>query len=225
MRNHLLFRLSLLTVAIVLSGCSSNNLPSPSQYSGFLQDYSQLKPAKSASGIPVLRWTAPGFNPDNYSNIVYQPITYYPTPAPNTQLGQDALNTILDNTNSKFRAAVGTHYQIVQQPGPRTLIFKGAITAVKAKDEGLQFYEVLPITMVVAGAEAASGHRTMDTRLNFEAELIDASTNQPVFKVVRTGSGNQLANDKQQITAADVKRVIDNMANDAAALFPQKSSL
>ncbi|VFT76771.1 membrane lipoprotein [Klebsiella aerogenes] len=31
--------------------------------------------------------------------------------------------------------------------------------------------------MIVAGTQAATGHRTMDTDLYFEAEVIDASTN------------------------------------------------
>ncbi len=53
--------------------------------------------------------------------------------------------------------------------------------------EGLQFYEVVPVAMIVAGTQAATGHRTMDTDLYFEAELIDASTNKPVIKVVRKG--------------------------------------
>jgi hypothetical protein len=39
--------------------------------------------------------------------------------------------------------------------------------------------------MVVAGT--ATGHRTMDTNLYFEGELIDAATNKPVLKVVRKG--------------------------------------
>ncbi len=56
--------------------------------------------------------------------------------------------------------------------GPRSLIFRGAITGVDTSKEGLQFYEVVPVALVVAGTQMATGHRTMDTRLYFEGELI-----------------------------------------------------
>ena len=54
----------------------------------------------------------------------------------------------------------------------------------------------------------ATGHRTMDTRLYFEGELIDAATNKPVIKVVRQGEGKDL-------NFENIKQVIDDMATDA----------
>lgn len=69
--------------------------------------------------------------------------------------------------------------------------------------------------MVVAGTQAATGHRTMDTNLFFEGELIDSQTNKTVMKVVRKGSGKQLSNSNQLLTVDDLKTVIDNMATDA----------
>lgn len=56
--------------------------------------------------------------------------------------------------------------------------------------EGLQFYEVIPVAMIVAGTRAATGHRTMDTDLYFEAEVIDASTNKPVIRSYVKGRQN-----------------------------------
>ncbi len=69
--------------------------------------------------------------------------------------------------------------------------------------------------MIVAGTQAATGHRTMDTDLYFEAEVIDASTNKPVIKVVRKGEGKTLANENTPLTVDTLKQVIDDMAVDA----------
>ncbi|VTN08682.1 Protein of uncharacterised function (DUF3313) [Raoultella terrigena] len=69
--------------------------------------------------------------------------------------------------------------------------------------------------MVVAGTEMATGHRTMDTSLYFEGELIDAATNKPVIKVVRKGEGKNLANENTPLTIDTLKQVIDDMAIDA----------
>lgn len=67
-------------------------------------------------------------------------------------------------------------------PGKRSLIFRGAITGVDSSKEGLQFYEVIPVAMIIAGTQAATGHRTMDTNLFFEGELIDAATKSRLSK-------------------------------------------
>lgn len=47
-----------------------------------------------------------------------------------------------------------------------------------------------------------------------EGEFIDASTHQPVIKVVRKASGENLNNEKTQLTVADVKNAIDIIASD-----------
>ncbi len=87
--------------------------------------------------------------------------------------------------------------------------------------EGLQFYEVIPVAMIVAGT-AATGHRTMDTDLYFEAEVIDASTNKPVIKVVRKGEGKTSANENTLLTVDTLKQVIDDMAVDAVKFDPSQ---
>ncbi|EMJ8527146.1 DUF3313 domain-containing protein, partial [Klebsiella aerogenes] len=104
----------------------------------------------------------------------------------------------------------------------RSLIFRGAITGVDTSKEGLQFYEVIPVAMIVAGTQAATGHRTMDTNLYFEGELIDAKTNKPVIKVVRKGEGKTLSNESTPLTADTLKQVIDDMAIDAVKFDPSQ---
>ncbi|MBW7983863.1 DUF3313 domain-containing protein [Enterobacillus tribolii] len=203
----------LLVGAVVLGGCTSH-VTKPDQYSGFLGDYSGLSQATSPSGKPVLRWVDPSFKPSAYTKLVWNPITYYPRPNPDTQVTQQVLDSVLDYTNSHLKTAAGQRLQLVSRPEAGTLIFRGAITQVNTEAEGLQFYEVLPVTLVVAGAESASGHRTMNTNLYFEGELIDAATGKPVLKVVRKGAGKDISNSTQKVTFNDLKPVVDNLATD-----------
>ncbi|WP_080188691.1 DUF3313 domain-containing protein, partial [Salmonella enterica] len=191
MRTHTLFKVAVLTGLLALSGCASK-VTQPDKYSGFLKNYSDLQETTSATGKPVLRWVDPHFNDSNYDNIVYNPITYYPVPKPTTQVGQQVLDKLLAYTNSKVKSAIEQRKPLVTTPGPRSLIFRGAITGVDTSKEGLQFYEVIPVALIVAGTQMATGHRTMDTHLYFEGELIDAATNKPVVKVVRQGEGQEI---------------------------------
>lgn len=77
-----------------------------------------------------------------------------------------------------------------QLPASPLMIFTGLLALLLSSfgvysicKEGLQFYEVIPVALIVAGTQMATGHRTMDTHLYFEGELIDAATNKPVIKV------------------------------------------
>ncbi|HCD1257756.1 TPA: DUF3313 domain-containing protein, partial [Citrobacter amalonaticus] len=162
-----------------------------------------------------LRWVDPNFSDTKYDNIVWNPITYYPVPKPSTQVGQNVLDQLLNYTNTKMKTSIGQRKPLVTTPGPRSLIFRGAITGVDTSKEGLQFYEVVPVALVVAGTQMATGHRTMDTHLYFEGELIDAATNKPVIKVVRQGEGKDLSNQNTPMAFETLKQVVDDMATDA----------
>ncbi|MDF3009070.1 DUF3313 domain-containing protein [Enterobacter kobei] len=214
MRTHTFFKVAVLSGLLVLAGCASK-VAQPENYSGFLKDYSGLQQTTSASGKPVMRWVDPNFNPDQYDSIVYHPVTYYPVAKPTTQIGQQTLDGLLNYTNSKLKAAAAQRKPLVTSPGAHSLIFRGAITGVNASKEGLQFYEVVPVALLVAGTQAATGHRTMDTNLFFEGELIDATTNKPVLKVVRKGEGKDLNNESTPMSVETLKQVVDDMATDA----------
>ncbi|WP_060816080.1 DUF3313 domain-containing protein [Citrobacter koseri] len=207
-------KVAVLSGLLALSGCASK-ITQPDKYSGFLKDYSGLKETTSATGKPVLRWVDPSFDESKYDSIVWNPITYYPVPKPTTQVGQQVLDKLRSYTDTQLKTAIEKRKPLVTTPGPRSLIFRGAITGVDTSKEGLQFYEVVPVALVVAGTQMATGHRTMDTHLYFEGELIDAATNKPVVKVVRQGEGKDLSNENTPMAFETLKEVIDDMATDA----------
>ncbi|MCT4716961.1 DUF3313 domain-containing protein [Enterobacteriaceae bacterium H18W14] len=214
MRTSIIFKAACLSGLLALAGCSSS-VTAPEKYSGFLKDYSGLQETTSPTGKTILRWVDPSFKSNNYDKLIYNPLTYYPVPKPSTQLGAETLDKILAYANSQLKASAAQRIQLVSKPGPRTLIFHGAITGVDSSKQGLQFYEVVPVAMIVAGTQAATGHRTMETNLYLEGELIDASTNKVVMKVVRKGEGKTVSNENTPITVDSLKTVIDNMATDA----------
>ncbi len=149
MRTRVLLKVAALAGILALTGCAAK-VAQPNQYSGFLKDYSSLKETTSASGKPELRWIDPNFNPANYDNIVYHPVTYYPVPKPTTQVGEKALQDILNYTNKELKQAISERKPLATTAGKRSLIFRGAITGVDSSKEGLQFYEVIPVAMIVA---------------------------------------------------------------------------
>ena len=99
------------------------------------------------------------------------------------------------------------------------LILRAAITGVSASNEGMKWYEVVPVAAVVGTVSAATGVRDQNTELYIEADLIDAATGLPVGKVVRKVFGKTLENDSQAISANDFKAAIKDVTNDMQKLM------
>lgn len=149
------------------------------------------------------------------------PVVFYPHPTPNSRVSAATLEQVRLYTESRFKQALAKRKPLTATPKPGSLIVKIAITAVTAENKDMQFYEVVPVAAVLASTMAATGHRTQNSELFIEAEVIDASSNQPVIKVIRKGLGKTVPNSSAPITAADVKDAIDDMVKDIVA-FPTR---
>jgi hypothetical protein len=90
---------------------------------------------------------------------------------------------------------------------------------VSASNEGMKWYEVVPVAAVIGATEAATGHRDQNTELYIEADLIDSGSGMPVAKAVRKVFGENLKNSSQPITANDFKAAIKAMTGDMQAVL------
>ena len=139
---------------LVLAACSSNQVD-PSEYSGFLKDYSRLQPAQSISGAPVMRWIDPGMKVANYSQVFIEPSQFYPRPEPTAVISAQTLQAITRYFNEALRRQMGSVMSLAQGPGPQTIVVRPAITAVSTHTEGLKPYEVIPVALVAAAVNTA----------------------------------------------------------------------
>lgn len=212
------------TVAgLLLGGCTSK-VTEKEQYSGYLSSYDNLQEVATPSGGTAMRWVSPSWSPDAYNTIAFERLELYPAPKPNERVNQQTLDDIQNYMNTKVKATLGQKYRMVSRSsaapkGSKTLIMRAAITRVSASNEGMKWYEVVPIAAVVGATQAATGHRDQDTELYIEAELIDEKNNQTVVRVVRKVFGKQLSNENQKITAQDFKTAINKLNADLWAFI------
>ncbi|HXR02436.1 MAG TPA: DUF3313 domain-containing protein [Pseudomonas sp.] len=210
---------TLLCCAILgLGGCASSQVD-PSQYSGFLKDYSRLKPAESATGAPVMRWIDPDLKPGQYTRIYIEPSQFYPKPQPTAVISAQTLQSITRYFDTALKRELGKDLTLAQEPGPNTLVVRPAITAVSTSTEGLKPYEVIPIALVAAAVNTAAGGRDQNVEIATEAAVLDADSNRVLAQVVRKGAGKPLENDKTQLALEDVKPVLDGWATDMRMSF------
>ncbi|MDB6047759.1 MAG: hypothetical protein JWR17_505 [Pseudomonas sp.] len=209
--------------SLLIGGCTSK-VTEREQYSGFLPNYNNLQEVTTASGEKAMRWVIPSWNPNDYNVVAFSRLELYPTPQPNERVNRQTLDELQSYMTNKAKGVLGQKYLIVSNPklappGSKTLVLRAAITGVSASNEGMKWYEVIPVAAVVGTVTAATGHRDQDTALFIEAELIDTSNNQTVAKVVRKVFGQQLKNASQAITTNDFKAAIDKLTSDLQAFI------
>lgn len=209
--------------SLLLGGCTSK-VTEREQYSGFLSNYNNLQQVTTTSGETAMRWVSPSWNPDAYNTVAFNKLELYPAPQPNERVDRQTLGELQNYMTSKAKGVLDRKYRVVSSAksapaGSKTLIMRAAITGVNAENEGMKWYEVVPVAAVVGGVSAASGHRDQETTLFIEAEFIDASNNQTVAKVVRKVFGSTLSDASQKITTKDFKLAIDKLTNDLQAFI------
>ncbi|MEX3777083.1 DUF3313 domain-containing protein [Pseudomonas sp. MYb118] len=206
---------------LLLSGCTSK-VTERNEYSGFLPNYNNLSEVTTNSGEKAMRWVIPSWNPNAYDTVVFNRLELYPAPKPNERVNRQTLDELQSYMTSKAKGTLGQKYRVVGSTPPagsKALILRAAITGVSASNEGMKWYEVVPIAAVVGATQAATGYRDQDTNLFIEAEFIDAKTNQTVAKVVRKVFGTQLSNESEKISTQDFKVAIDKLNADLAAFI------
>ncbi len=209
--------------SLLLGGCTSK-ITEKEQYSGFLSNYNNLQEVTTPSGEKAMRWVIPSWNPNAYNTVAFKQLELYPAPKPNERVNLQTLDQLQTYMTDNARGLLSQKYRVVPNvqsapAGSRVLVVRAAITGVSATNEGMKWYEVLPITAAIGATEAATGHRDQDTELYLEAEMIDASNGQTVVKVVRKVFGEQLKNASQQVTANDFKAAIHKLNSDMQAFL------
>ena len=209
--------------SLLLSGCTSR-ITDKEQYTNFLFDYNDLQEVTTTSGEKSMRWVSPSWNPSAYDTVAFKQLEFFPEPRPDDRTNLKTLEELqaymtLSTKNilsEKYRVVMNTH---LAPAGSRTLIMRAAITGVSASNEGMHWYEVVPVAALVGSVTAVTGHRDQDSELYVEAEFIDASTGETVAKVVRKVFGETLENASQPVTVNDFKVAIKKVGSDLQAFI------
>ncbi|MGL4860335.1 MAG: DUF3313 domain-containing protein [Enterobacteriaceae bacterium] len=194
--------------SLLLTACHTTPQHS---HSGFLGDYSHMNESSLGSGKEAMRWVMPGFHLSDYEGIYFTPLTWYPVAKPNSRVNQATIDRTLNYANNRVMEALADRLPLVPKPIGNTLIFKGALTAIGAKKEDVNSYEMIPVANILASTMVpVTPHKQYPT-LFFEGEFVDAASGKVVVKTVRRGFGKSVKNDNAPINASELKSAIDGM--------------
>jgi hypothetical protein len=178
----------LLCLIISLQGCAS---PAPTKalnFSGFLGNYSGLRPAPDGSGAWNYRKPNVDFKP--YTKIMLDPLVIWPS-SQSTYGGLDASTAwrLARAFEDQMRQALAGGYPIVDRPGPGVGVESPGPLIPLAND------------ILVRASEKVSGFNALEGEAAIEAELLDAQSHERLAAYVekRAGSNVLLTKDKDSL--------------------------
>lgn len=167
---------SLLILTAALAGCSA----SQRAHSGFLGDYSQLKPSPLIDDAMAYR--NPDFDLAKYDQFIIDPIGVHFAPdASGAAVDPKTLTEMTQYFRGKLVEGLSKNYKVVEQPGAGTLRLRIALTDLKKSNPALNVHPATKLSGVGLGAASV------------EAEGVDTATGTRLFAFVHTRSGDRLS--------------------------------
>jgi hypothetical protein len=220
--------MSRLAVALCLCllaavGCASKSGPTNS---GFLPDYSRLKPVEGNPDAKI--WAAPRFSLADYDRVIIDPVQLH-LPPDKTKVKDEELKELQALTvyfRDALIHALQARYPMTDLPGPRTLRIRAAITdVVKAKPMRNVMTSVLPVGIVLnLGSEVFAGKGMGVAEVAIEVEVLDSlsGASQAAFTGRKTGHKYDV---KGATELGQVKKALEEWAEQLRKRFDQAHGL
>lgn len=197
-------------LGLLIGGCTSNkNLTS--QRSGFLADYSSLKPSPYQPS--ALLYVTSDINTSYYENVIVEPVKII---ANNEQIKANAglLKEMSEYLTQKVRNALNKNpnFKLVTKPREKTFRLEFALTSVTVSYEDRRFYQYIPVALVITEAARASGASQKDARVLMELRITDANTGKVLARVVDSQAGKRITLKEEDLTLKHLKPALDNWA-------------
>jgi len=168
----------------VAAGCSGparpplKKMPEGKQFSGFLSDYSRLKPSPKSEGALLYVLTGTTRNIHQYTGIIVDPVEIYlATGADPSKLPDQGRTALAEYFRKAVTQSVSGAFPVVQKPGALVLRLRSALIGVDIGDD-------VPAADRAADPGAALDHKINIGRVGVEMELVDAETGEQLAAAV-----------------------------------------
>ena len=177
--------MGLLLLLALGASCSTTYQARHAQTSGFLGDYSQLR--KGRGREPLLIYRNPAADTRAYDRILIDPVAGYVGEGSRLdRLSVRDRQALLDYFHAALREQLGQDYELVDQPGPRTLRLRVAVTdARRTKPVADTLSTVVPVGLAISALQRVALGKTLATgSVRVEAEALDAQTGERLAAMV-----------------------------------------
>jgi hypothetical protein len=202
--------MSLLLATLLLFGCTTTDKAEVEGLSGFLGDYSDLKPGTGDQAAFVY------FNPDadfsKFKKVHIAPVRLWQADSDSSiaKMSAEDQQMLVDYLYASLEEKLSSDYRLVDQAGPGVLVVRAAITeAHKSKPVLNVASKITPIGLGVSyGKKLTTGNYAAVGTVGIEAELVEGGTGERLAAAVdRRAGGNSM--DGTFDTWDDVKDAFD----------------
>jgi len=209
--------IAIILALMLLSGCAgpvstrNESWPTNAPYSGFLADYSKLRPDPAHPG--TLIYVDHSLNLRPYTKVIIDPVQVFLTENLDYRGVQPEVLLRMTNTLSAgFEKVMQPDYQVVKAAGPDVLRIRLAITNVHPVELPLKPSDFIPIKALVNVKHAAAGESPRLVELSAELEILDPA-GRIVMSAVSTRQGDHTLKQGDKITWADLTPILNAWAN------------
>jgi len=228
-----------LSLALALAGCGSTKQARSISASGFLGDYSQLKPAAGSADDPLLIYANTGADCRQYKALQIDPVTLW-AKADGSSFAklEPADRAMLTGEFEKAlrEAAAKAGFPVVEAAGPGVLRVRAALT--EAEKSNVMMKEASIVAPYASGAATvwaeSKGQALFTGDAAFEVEVLDSLSGDRLYAAADKRVGKM---DPRNYHAWDdvkdsikvwseraVKRLVNCRATGSFALSPQEKS-
>jgi len=164
------------------------------KYSGFLQNYEDLKPGPEG-GVKE-RYLKPGVDFKKYDKIMLDSVVFFMADdAEYKGINAEDMKELSDAFNKAFVDIVGKNYMLVAEPGPDVMRVRVAITQLEPGKPGKSaMTTVLPIGLAFSFLKkGASGSYPGVGKTGMEVEFLDSLTNERIGAAVDYQAGSKMS--------------------------------
>lgn len=178
----------------MLGGCARTRQARPvgMNNSGFLPDYSLLKPGQP--GRALLRYQNPNTEWPSYEKILLDPVLIWSrTGNPPEATTRKDLQRLVNNLDQMLNMEFGKDYEIVEEPGPQTLRIQVALTNIEQSAGAVDVITAeRPVGHTMTGAqEFVTGKPLLVGEVKAEIKVSDARTGQILLMAVDRKLGSK----------------------------------
>jgi hypothetical protein len=195
---------------------------SPKEFSGFLGDYSKLQKGSGNEANYIYidksaKWAS-------YTKLYIKSIELWKVDSPDSafaKMSREDQQNLVNYLHTALVDNLNKDFQIVDQPGPNTIVIHAAITEGKGSKPALNLIStVLPVGLVISYAkQAITGTGTAVGVAMIEADFTDGQSGQRIAAVVDARAGTKALRSKFDGTWGDLKLAFDWWAQRLDARF------
>lgn len=184
--------LGVMMIASLLSGCGATRQARKATPSGFLGDYSQLKPG--VKGEALLVYVNPKAGLGQYDKILMDPVKVYAGKNGKiAKVPKEDLQKLVNYLDATVREHLKADYKLVKEAGPGVMRLQIAVTEAKKSIIPMDILSSItpPGAAVNALKTVATGTPAATGSVGVECQAVDSVSNERLFAAVDARVGEK----------------------------------